>query len=337
MRSLFLDALSCKPVQKRPVWLMRQAGRYLPEYLEFRKKHSLYSCFHDPVLAANITKMPLARFDFDAAILFSDLLVLAEAWGKYLVYPESGGPFITPSVQVGDTLCFIESHEIEERLSYVFDTIRLLQGTLPVPLIGFCGAPFTLLCYMLQGKGEEGFAKARFWVEHLPEQFTTLLDAVCDACIKFAKLQIAAGVQAFQVFDSWANLLSEKEFSLFALSYWKKIQDALSIHNVPLLFFSRANSLFAEKIASISPTAISFDEGDLLVNLRRRVPSSIAIQGNFSPQLLRDKDPFFIREAALEMVDSVSQENGIIWNLGHGVLPKTPLANVEAFLEAVRS
>ncbi len=314
---------------------MRQAGRYLPEYLEFRKKHSLLSCFHEPDLAANITWMPLKRFDLDAAILFSDLLIPVELWGKQLSYPEVGGPHIEPSLKSVSELHIPSEQEIREKLSYVFDTISLLKPGLTIPLIGFCGAPFTLLCYLLQGKSGSGFLEVRTWIDHKKEEFCRALEIVCETCITFASLQMKAGVNAFQVFDSWANLLSKEEFALYVLPYWKRMKEALAPLNVPVIFFSRANSMYPELISSIAPQCISFDEGRSLKELRSKVPSSIAVQGNFSPDLLLHGSALEVKESALKMVESVALEHGIIWNLGHGVLPKTPLENVETFLKAL--
>ncbi len=336
MNSIFLKALSCQPVARRPVWLMRQAGRYLPEYQSFRKKHSLLSCFKEPSLAVEITWMPLKRFDLDAAILFSDLLVLVEVWGKQLSYPESGGPCIEPALRQLSELHIPSEQEIREKLSYVFTTIGILKTELIVPLIGFCGAPFTLLCYLLQGKSGCGFSEVRKWIDERKKDFLSALEIVCETCILFASLQMKSGVVAFQVFDSWANLLSEEEFALYALPYWKRMKEALEPLNVPVIFFSRSNSMFPELISSISPHCISFDEGRPLAELRAKVPSHIAVQGNFPPELLLHGTVLEVKEAAFKMVQSVSLEKGIIWNLGHGVLPKTPIENVEAFLEIVR-
>ena len=312
---------------------MRQAGRYLPEYLEFRKKHSLLSCFHEPDLASHITHMPLKRFDLDAAILFSDLLVLVEVWKKSLLYPEVGGPCIEPPLKNIQELYVPGKQEVKEKLSYVFDTIALLLPKLNIPLIGFCGAPFTLLCYLLQGKSGSGFSEVRTWIDHRNEEFLKALDIVCDTCVLFATLQMEAGVNVFQVFDSWANLLSKEEFALYVLPYWKRMKAELSHLNGPVIFFSRANSLYPELISSFSPDCISFDEGKPLSELRAKVPSHIAIQGNFSPELLLHGTVSEVKEAAFKMVRSVASEKGIIWNLGHGVLPKTPLENVEALLK----
>jgi uroporphyrinogen decarboxylase len=316
---------------------MRQAGRYLPEYRAMRRKHSLLSCFHEPDLAEQITLMPLNRFGLDAAILFSDLLVLVEVWGKTVAYPEGSAPCILPSLKSVDELFIPTEEQIKEKLSYVFHTIALLKTRLDVPLIGFCGAPFTLLCYLLKGDGGRDFSEVRAWIQRRREGLISLLDVIGKTCISYAKLQIQEGVQAFQVFDSWADLLSKEEFSSYVLPYWKQMQEALEPLGVPLIFFSRVNSRFPKEIASISPHCVSFDEGAPLFALRKEIPPHISIQGNFSPTLLEKGSIAQVKEAAFQMVHPLMQESGIIWNLGHGVLPETPIKNVEALLEVLRS
>lgn len=334
--TLFLDAVSCKEVVRPPVWLMRQAGRYLPEYKELRSLHSLSTLFHDPHLAAKVTLMPLERFPLDAAIVFSDLLVIAEVWGKKVVYPEQGGPYIEPVLENPLDLFSVTEEEIEEKLSYVLDTIHLLIPKLDIPLLGFCGAPFTLLCYLMEGRGGHNFSKVRSWIERSSDSVHLCLEKICDVVISYVRLQIKAGVEAVQIFDSWANLLSKEEFLLYALPYWKRIQESLKDLGVPLIFFSRANSIYVEEIVSISPNIISFDEGKPLSELRERVPDTIAIQGNFSPTLLASKTAVEIEEMAYALAESVLGKKGIVFNLGHGVLPHTPIANVEAFLQGLR-
>lgn len=328
--SLLCDVLAGKVVARPPVWLMRQAGRYLPEYRKLRASHSLFTLFHEPELAVEATLMPLKRFPLDAAIVFSDLLVLAEVWGKKVVYPEEGGPYIEPPVLGGHELFAASQEQLLERLSYVFETIALLKPQLGVPLLGFCGAPFTMLCYLLGG-GD--FAATRVFMEHRREEFFALLDKVCATCTCYARLQHAQGADAVQIFDSWTHFLSKEEFKLFALPYWKRMREALS--DVPLLFFSRSSSQYPELISEIQPNGISFDEGLPLEELRRRVPSGIAVQGNFSPKLLLEGTKEEVRKAALAMKQSVQGKQGIIFNLGHGVLPKTPLENVEEFLSTL--
>ncbi|MBX9922689.1 MAG: hypothetical protein K2Y01_01130 [Rhabdochlamydiaceae bacterium] len=337
MRTLFLDAFSQDFLEKRPVWLMRQAGRFLPEYMGLRAKNSLFSCFHEPELAAQITHMPLTRFDLDAAIVFSDILLLAEVWGKQVCYPEGKTPYITPPLLHAKELYVPSKEEIQDKLSYVFATIKLLIPTLDVPLIGFCGAPFTLLCYLLEPRGIQGFEQVRVWIDHNREEFVQMLEIVCQTCISFAALQIQAGCKAFQVFDSWANLLSNEEFAAFVLPCWKKMKDALAPLQVPVLFFSRANSAYVDLIAPADFSGISFDEGKSLAELRWKVPSHIVVQGNFSPTFLLEKGEEEIRKATREMKSSVEGKGKIVWNLGHGVLPKTPLENVYAFVQELRS
>lgn len=334
--SLFLEAIASKEVKRPPVWLMRQAGRYLPEYQKLRSKHTLSALFHDPDLATAVTLMPLQRFPLDAAIVFSDLLVLAEVWDKKVLYPESGGPCIEPKVEKESDLFFVTEEEILHKLSYVFATIKQVKPLLDVPLLGFCGAPFTMLCYLLEGKGGHSFSSVRNMLEKKPREFTALLHKVCIATISYAKLQVEAGVDAIQIFDSWTHLLSKEEFLLYALPYWQEMQQHLALLGVPTIFFSRANSLYPKEISSIYPTAISFDEGKPLHILRKLVPEGIAIQGNFSPQFLASASALEVKKEAHRMAESVKGEKGILFNLGHGVLPATPIENVTAFLEGLR-
>lgn len=329
-KSLFLEAAFCKEVVRPPVWFMRQAGRYLPEYRALRSKHLLSTLFHDPILATEVTLLPLRRFPLDAAIVFSDLLLIAEVWDKKVVYPEEGGPYIEPAVESPLDLFAVTEEEISIKLSYVLDTIRELIPKLSVPLLGFCGAPFTLLCYLLEGKGGHDFSK----VKSCPS-IHLCLERISDVVISYVRLQIKAGVEAVQIFDSWANLLSAEDFLLYALPYWKKIQEGVQDLGVPLIFFSRANSVYPKEIAGIAPSVISFDEGKPLFLLREIVPSNIAIQGNFSPTLLASKTAAEIKSMAYDLAESVSGKKGIIFNLGHGVLPHTPVENVEALLEGL--
>ena len=188
---------------------------------------------------------------------------------------------------------------------------------------------------MLQGSGGKNFSQIQCWMKERPQEFERAMDCVLEACIYFAQEQVSAGVDAFQVFDSWANLLVPELFSRYAVGYWKKIQEALG--SCPSLFYSRANSDYPELISQINPTCISFDERRPLSELRARVPKNIAVQGNFSQEILLSGTPSDVKQAAYALVSSMEEEVGVIWNLGHGVLPKTPLENVEALLEVLRS
>lgn len=329
-----LKALRCEAVAKPPVWLMRQAGRYLPEYQKLRQSHTLETLFHEPYLAAEVTCMPLERFRLDAAIVFSDLLVIVEAWGKRAFYPKTGGVFLDSKVEDTKEIYRVDVSLVQQRLGYVFETIGLVKPKLNVPLLGFCGAPFTLLCYLLEGKGQS-FSSVTHWMTYREKEFLLLLDIVCDVCIDYALLQYQAGVDAVQIFDSWTHFLSEKQFSLYALPYWEKMQRAFDKVNMPAIFFSKVASCYPKLISSIAPTAISFDEGVELGVLRDLVPEGIAVQGNFCQKMLAFASCDVVYAKAQKMARSVIGKKGVIFNLGHGVLPNTPIENVHAFLEGI--
>jgi len=331
---ILLDALDGKDVPRPPVWLMRQAGRYLPEYRALREKYSLSTLFHEPDLSVQVTHMPLQRFPLDAAIVFSDLLMPVELWGKSAQYPSAGGVSVFPKVEKSSELFPITREEIIHKLQYVFQTITQLKSQLQVPLIGFCGAPFTLLCYLLEGKGSKDLSSIRFWMQERREEVQQMLDIVCEAMITYAQLQIEYGADAIQIFDSWANMLFAEEFDLYALRYWKRMQEALQGGRT--IFFSLANSRYLQKIVSISPRAISFDAEKPLIVLRREVPDHILVQGNFSPTLLASATAREVQKQAEEMAFPLRGSKGVIFNLGHGVLPHTPIENVTAFLSGVQ-
>lgn len=337
MSSLLLDALTCKKVVRPPVWLMRQAGRYLPQYKDIRKKHSLWTLFHEPELARRVTLLPFQDLSLDAAILFSDLVILPEVFGKKVMYPETGGLRIEPPLLSVEELWVPSKEEMKGKLGFVFETILLVKPDLSVPLLGFSGAPFTLLCYLLEGKVASEFSVVHNWMAHRSEEMHSALEILCEAVITYIHLQIEAGASAIQVFDSWANLLDRQGFMAYCLPYWKRIQEACEDLSVPLIYFSRNTSLYPAEIASFHPDAISFDENRSLSLLRQAVPSTIAVQGNLSPLFLAEASPEDIKKATQEMLISLEGAQGVVLNLGHGVLPQTPLQNVISFVETVRS
>jgi uroporphyrinogen decarboxylase len=320
MDDLFLKALRCEKVPRPPVWLMRQAGRYMPQYQALRKKHSLWEMFHKPEVAAAITRLPLELLNVDAAILFSDILVIAEAFGLSIQFPEGKGP----RIESFTTVEALTAVPVEEALSYVLETIRIVKPTIDVPLIGFCGGPFTVASYLTDAKS---------WVKQDPTMLHALLAKNTDATIAYLKAQIKAGVDAIQVFDSWANLLDDAEFDQFSLFYLSKIVRAIDI---PVILFCRDSSLRAEKLAALQPAAISFDWHLPMADLRRKVPPSIAVQGNFPPEFLKQPREA-IATGVNQLLDSMQDARGFIVNLGHGVLPDTPFENVRYFVESVRS
>lgn len=309
MNDLFLRALRCERVERPPIWIMRQAGRYLPEYRALRARHSFQTLVHTPELAAQVTHLPIDRFGFDASILFSDILVITELFGFEMEFLENQGMKLKPPTQE-------ISLPLESTLHYVPKTIQLLKKTLPVPLIGFCGGPYTVCRYMQRITPE--------W-----------LDKITDATIAYLKLQVEAGVDVLQIFDSWAGLLTPEEFHTLSLPYLKRIVQALKPTNIPLILFCRGSSHFIPELVSLQPAAIGFDWGMEMADIRKKVPANIAIQGNLNPELLNG--PLNLLEPAVNhLLDSMQNSPGFIFNLGHGIEPAASLDNVHWLVQNVQ-
>ena len=294
---MLLDALKCKNRARPPVWLMRQAGRYLPEYRVLRKKHTLRELFFTPELAAQITLMPVDLIGVDAAILFSDITVVALPLGYSLDFNE--GPKIAGTLQRRGL----------ESLEPIAETIRLIKPRLKVPLIGFCGGPYTVASYI---NGDP-----------------SLLDPITDVTIDYIHMQEKAGVDAIQIFDSWADRLSANEFQQYCMPYLKRIIDAT---HVPVILFMRGASQRVDELIKLKPDAISFDWAKPLSELRPKVP--MAIQGNLDPDLLY-QPLSIIRQKTEELLDSMKGDPGFIVNLGHGVKPDVPVEAVRCLVDVV--
>ncbi len=301
MNDLLLKALKGEKVPRPPVWMMRQAGRMLPEYRALRQKHTLWELFHTPELAAEITKMPLTTLGVDAAILFSDILIVTEMLGCKVVFPEKGSPTI-------------EKTGIFSTPTFVAKTIKLLKPSLSVPLIGFCGGPYTVAKYM-----------------QAIDQ--TTLQRITEASIEYLQMQVDAGVDAIQIFDSWAGLLPPEEFKEFSLRYLEPIIRSISI---PVILFCRGSARYIPELISLNPAAISFDWEKSMSELRDIVPSHIAIQGNLNPDILRGPLVLLEKEVA-SLLASMKGKTGYIFNLGHGVLPDTPVENGKRLVELVKA
>lgn len=296
---MLLDALNLKNKARPPVWLMRQAGRYLPEYRALRKNHTLRELFFTPELAAQITLMPVDLIGVDAAILFSDITVVALPLGFSLDFSE--GPVIQGNLRPQGI----------ETLEPIAETIRLIKSRTKVPLIGFCGGPFTVASYI---NGDPA-----------------LLGPITDATIEYIHMQEKAGVDAIQIFDSWANQLNFDEFQKFCVPHLKRLIEATS---VPVILFMRGAHLRVDDLVKLNPDAISFDWEKPLAELRKKVP--MAIQGNLDPQLLYEPLPT-IRQKTKELLDSMKGDPGFIVNLGHGVKPDVPVESVRCLVETVKN
>lgn len=325
MNDRFLKALRGENHETPPIWIMRQAGRYLPEYRMLRESVSLWELFHNSRLATEVTLMPIDRFGFDASIVFSDILVVAEVFGFNLQFPDGKGPQIFPQLISAAEIANLKPRPVEEVLFYVKETILALKKTLQVPLIGFCGGPFTVASYMMED--------AKKWLYNDPVSFHQLLSKLTDASIAYLKMQEAAGVNAIQIFDSWAGDLSAPDFASCSLYYLKKIKDALT---VPVIFFCRGSSYRASALASAHPAAVSVDWQRPIHEIAAELPPSVALQGNLDPSILQGAPDMLIK-AAQEILTSMRGHRGYIFNLGHGILPDTPLANVQRLVDLVRS
>ena len=309
MNDLLLKALRCENTSRPPVWFMRQAGRFLQEYRDLRKRYSLADLFHTPELAAQVTCLPLDVLGVDAAILFSDILVITEVFGYTIAFPEKGGIQLQPPEKKMRT-------RVEETLHYVEKTIKLLKPVLKVPLIGFCGGPYTVAKYMDQIN-------------------PSMLAQITEASIDYLLMQIKAGADVIQIFDSWAGVLDHAQFVKLSLPYLKEIVDAVRPTGIPVILFSRGSCHFKKELISLNPQAISFDWEEDLASLRQQTPPHIAIQGNLDPEIFKGP-PEPLEKKVREMLAQMEGEKGFIFNLGHGVLPETPVENALLTIKAIR-
>jgi uroporphyrinogen decarboxylase len=332
--SLLVNALHCRNQERAPVWLMRQAGRYMPEYRALRQKYSFLEMCHHPELIAEITQQPLRAFGMDAAILFSDILVIPEALGLGLRFEDGTGPIIERPLSSAIDVSLLPKVEMQDALDYVVQGIKLLRSSLNVPLIGFCGAPFTLASYMIEGKTSRDMRKTKQWMLRDPVSFHALLERLVEEAIVYLEMQIAAGVQAVQIFDSWAGVLGHAQFCEFSLAYLKKIVQKIK-PKVPVVLFCRGASVFAPDLVQANPSAISVDWNAHLGSLRKQIPPSIAIQGNLDPDILYAPLPS-LRKEVKTLLDSMKGDPGYIFNLGHGITPEVPVEAVKELVDYVK-
>lgn len=335
MRDLFLNALACKNNASRPpVWLMRQAGRYLPEYQEIRRRTPLEDLFFSKEKIITITKQPLKRFDLDAAVIFSDILLPTEGLGISWTYPEGIGPTPSFSISSPEDLKKMQKRDIRSIFSFLGDAIADLSSSLDVPVIGLAGGPFTVASYLIEGKPSAGLHKTKRFSYLYPEAFHQLLEAISSVMIDFLNLQIEAGAKAVQIFDSWAGLLAPHDFDAYSLKYFQKIRSHIP-RNIPCIYFSRGSGAYASRIKSISPDGVSVDWTADISSVREKLPLPIVLQGNLDPSYLFGPEAF-VREKTEEILSSMQNDPGFIFNLGHGILPKTPPENVAALVETVK-
>jgi uroporphyrinogen decarboxylase len=332
---LLLRVLRGNEVERPPVWMMRQAGRYLPEYMALREKYSFFERCQTPELACEITIQPVDIIDVDAAILFSDILVVPQSMGLEVQLVESKGPILPQPVRTWDDFNRIMVPDVNETLQYVFDAIRLIKKELNgrVPLIGFAGAPWTILCYMVQGKGSKTFDEAKTFCYTQPEMAHRLLQMITDTTIAYCREQVAAGADVIQLFDSWGGLLGPEDFKNISLKYIRQIVDALK-DEVLVIVFAKGAWHSLKQIADTGAHGLGIDWCIEPQMARKLAVTSIALQGNFDPAKLMSPITIIKKEVRQMLEDFGVQ--GHIANLGHGILPNTPVDHAKAFVETVK-
>jgi len=308
----------------------------MPEYRALRAKYSFIEMCHKPELCTEITLMPIHEFGFDAAILFSDILVIPEALGVGLRFEEGKGPIIEkPLVHIND-ISQLKMPKIEESLSYVSSAIRLIKPQLKVPLLGFCGAPFTVASYMIEGGSSRDLKKTKQWMLRNSNSFHDLLNKISCCTIDYLKMQIKAGVDAIQIFDSWAHFLGHNHFREFSLHYLQKLMEGIKETQIPVILYCRGSSVFANQLAELQPAGISIDWNGNLAEIRSKVPSGIALQGNMDPDVLYADSKVICKEAG-SLINSMRNDPGYIFNLGHGIHPDTPVESVRTLVDFIKS
>ncbi len=333
---LFLRALRGETVSRPPVWMMRQAGRYLPEFMAIREKYDFFTRCQTPELASEITVQPIRRYGMDAAILFSDILVIPQAMGIEVQMKPDFGPYLPHPIRSKKEVDAIRVPDAAEALDYVMQAIRMTKEKLAdeVPLIGFAGSPWTILCYCVQGQGSKSFDKAKALCFSDPRAAHALLQKITDTTIDYLKAKVRAGVDAVQVFDSWGGMLSPEDYQEFSWHYIQQIIDALK-EDTEVIVFGKGCWFALGEMAKSGASAIGIDWTCSARNARYLTGGKITLQGNFDPARLLSP-PDEITRRVTEMIRAFGKDRYIA-NLGHGILPNIPLENARAFVDAVKN
>jgi uroporphyrinogen decarboxylase len=332
---LFLRALKGETVDRPPVWMMRQAGRYLPDFMKLKAKYDFFTRCQTPELATEITIMPINQIGTDAAILFSDILVVLQAMNIEVEMRADVGPWIPKPIQNAATLNEVIVPDAEVALGYVIDAVKMTKQALndEVPLIGFAGSPWTLLCYAVQGQGSKNFDKAKAFCFSQPELAHRLLQMITDTTIDYLKAKVAAGVDAVQLFDSWGGLLSPDDYNIFSWPYIQQIVTALK-DDIPVIVFGKGCWFALHDMGKSGASALGVDWTCSARNARYLSGGQITLQGNFDPSRLLSPIPT-IKSEVKKMIDGFGKDRYIV-NLGHGILPNIPVDHAQAFVDAVK-
>ena len=340
--SPFLKALRREQNDVPPIWFMRQAGRYLPEYQKIRRnyKNFLDMC-KEPRTCAELALQPIERFDLDASILFSDILTIPDAFNLGLAFHEGEGPKFSNPISTPQDIARLEDFEIE-KLSYVYKAIEETKKILPatLPLIGFCGSPWTLAAYSIEGGGSKDFAKTKKFISDHPEAVKDYLEIITDACFQYLKQQVLSGVNALQIFDSWADLLNPNDLETYSLEYTRKLarklkQDVVT-SNAPIILFEKAPQKKISDILFEDLSCISLHWSESIERVSENLKGQFAIQGNLNPSFLLESDEI-IQAETKKICDAMKNFPGFIFNLGHGITPDIKPEKVQVMVDAVRT
>ena len=334
--SLLIKAAFSQQTERPPVWMMRQAGRFMPQYWEIKNKYSFLEMCKTPELAADVTMLPVDLLGIDAAILFSDILVTGEAMGGDLSFSQGVGPKFANPVRTQADIDKLQTN-VGDRLQYVADAIKVIQQRLngSIPLIGFAGAPFTVMSYLVEGGSSKDFKLTKLMLHNEPAMAHQLLSKIATVTADYLNMQIAAGVNAVQIFDSWAQALSWDDYTEFSHRYIAEIISKLDRKDIPVISFCKGSSVFAPLMAEAKPDVISIDWNVDLLDMKKRLPQGVAVQGNLDPHILY-ADKKVIKERIYRLFDRMKGEPGFIFNLGHGIMPDIPFDNVKYAVEVIK-
>lgn len=339
--SLLIRAITRQPIPRTPVWIMRQAGRYLPEYRQVRQQAGDFlSLCKNPKLACEVTLQPLRRYPLDAAIVFSDILTIPDAMGLGLYFEEGEGPRFKKVVRTLEDVLNLSTSNLKQDLDYVFETVTLVRREMPkaLPLIGFSGSPWTLACYMVEGRSSRDFKQILKFLYTEPQAMEALLELLSQAIISYLSSQVLAGANVLMLFDSWGGILTTSNYQQFSLHYMKKIIENLKTNypDIPIILFTKGGGQWLSDMVKTGCDVLGLDWTTNLGEARKMTNNQVALQGNLDPAVLLT-NPNCIRREVDTILKAFGFGSGHIFNLGHGITPDVPPEHVEVLLKAVET
>ncbi len=336
-KARFLKACRREPVDRPPVWMMRQAGRYLPEYREIRQGRTTLQMMKEPEIACEITLQPVRRLGVDAAILYSDILIVPEAMGLKLDFVKGAGPVFDRPVRTVRDVEELDERHVVERCGFVFEAVKLIRTKLHAdfPLLGFAGAPFTVASYMVGGDGAHEAVRLKRLAHENTNAFHALMEKLTVATVQYLSAQVEAGVDAVQLFDTWAGTLSAEDYATYALPFTREVLGTIRAMGIPTILYIKGGSHLFEPMVIAGPEVVSVDWRLPLAEAKRLAAGRVAIQGNFDPTQLY-ASPAKIEEGVSKMIEDWGQGPGYLVNLGHGIFEDVPVPHAQAFVEAAK-